>query len=228
MAKTKIVIDSEKVKGYGKNAGAEIVGIASSKDFGSSLEGYKPTDAMDGCVSVIVLGILSSKEAFTTNSEIYTQHRAANIEKTYNVAKAVEKQLKADGYKAKAVSGFSGKFIDGKHYGPISMKHAAELAGIGTIGRNMLLISPEYGTLLWFSAVLTDADLTPDKKIEFNVCNECNICVDACPINALEDPSSLHKIECGRRMFKMVNKKWEVDCFECRRVCPYCFGMNDK
>lgn len=228
MAKTKVEINSEKVKGYGKNAGAEVVGIASSKDFGSSLEGYKPTDAMDGCVSVIVFGILSSKEAFTTNSETYTQHRADNIKKTYNTAKAVEKQLKADGYKAKAVSGFSGKMTDGIYYGPISMKHAAEIAGLGTIGRNMLLISPEYGTLLWFSAVLTDADLIPDKKIEFNVCDGCNKCVEACPIGALDDPSSLSKIECGRKMFKMVNKKWEVVCFECRKVCPYCFGINEK
>jgi epoxyqueuosine reductase QueG len=150
------------------------------------------------------------------------------IEKTNAVAKDVAKRLKDDGYKTKAVSGFGGKFIDGKQYGPFSMKHAAEIAGLGTIGRNMLLISPEYGTLLWFSAVLTDAELTPDKRVQFDICNDCNECVEACPIKALDDPASIKKIECGRNIFKMAEGKWEVVCYACRTVCPYCFGINSR
>jgi len=27
-------------------------------------------------------------------------------------------------------------------------------------------------------------------------------------------------------MFKMVDKKWEIKCFLCRKVCPHSFGIK--
>ena len=44
------------VKEYGLNAGANVVGIATSKDFSLAPDGYKPTDVLPECLSVIVLG----------------------------------------------------------------------------------------------------------------------------------------------------------------------------
>ena len=51
----------------------------------------------------------------------------------------------------------------------------------------------KYGNLLWFSAVLTDADLIPDKKAKFNFCNNCNKCVETCPVQALDNPAVFEK-----------------------------------
>ena len=223
----RVEINSEKVKDYGIKAGAQVVGIASSKDFGSAPEGYKPTDVMEECVSVIVLGILSPKELLTDNI-VYTEIRQKAIEKTAGAAKEVAKRIKKDGYKATSIGGFGGKYLPDGHHGPISMKHTAEIAGLGTIGRNHLLINPEYGNLLWFSAVLTDAELVPDEKVRHDVCDGCNICVESCPINALEDPDLLKKKECGNNMYIIVDNKWEINCFTCRQVCPYCFGIKDR
>ncbi|MDR2719583.1 MAG: epoxyqueuosine reductase, partial [Nitrososphaerota archaeon] len=56
MVKMVNVISSEIVKGYGLSAGASVVGIASSKDFGLAPEGFKPVDVLPECLSVIVLG----------------------------------------------------------------------------------------------------------------------------------------------------------------------------
>jgi epoxyqueuosine reductase QueG len=105
------------------------------------------------------------------------------------------------------------------------LKHAAELAGLGIIARNYLLTNPEYGNLLWFSAVLTDADLIPDKKAQYKICDNCNKCVETCPSGALNNPALFGKKECSR-FFTIVNKKLEIKCFSCRKVCPYCFGKN--
>jgi len=123
----------------------------------------------------------------------------------------------------------SGKWVevDGKKvtFGLISLKHAAELAGLGVIGRNYLLTNPQYGNLLWLAAVLTDADLSPDKRIEHNFCDNCNICVEACPAGALDDyPVAFRRKKCDGTMFEMVDKKWEILCFNCRKACPHCLG----
>ncbi|MCL2032708.1 MAG: hypothetical protein FWG96_05520 [Methanomassiliicoccaceae archaeon] len=220
-------INSEVVKEYGLKAGAAVVGIAASKDFIMSLDGFKPSDHLEGCLSVIVFGAPFPQEALKSNAE-YTLARKEVIEKTNGIAKEVAKQIKSDGYKAKDISGCGGKFIDGKNYGHISLKHAAELAGLGIIGRNYLLTNDRYGNLLWFTAVLTDADLVPDEKAQYRICDNCNICVEACPSGALGDHASFGNKKCDNVCFKMVDKKWEMSCFLCRTMCPYCFGKETE
>ena len=217
-------LNSDVVKRYGTDAGAVVVGIASSDDFHLAPEGFKPADVLKGCVSVIVLGHPFPKEAVLDDPLGYIDVRNAVNEKINDAAKSVAKHIKSKGYCVKVISGMGGKWVDGKNCGQISLKHAAELAGIGVIGRNYLLISPEYGTLLWFSAVLTDAHLAPDKKIEHSICDGCNKCVEVCPSKALDDPSLFGRKVCADMMFKMSDGKWRIKCFLCRKVCPHCFG----
>ncbi len=50
------MLNSEIVKTYGLNAGASVVGIVTSNDFGLAPEGFKPSDHLAECLSVIVLG----------------------------------------------------------------------------------------------------------------------------------------------------------------------------
>jgi epoxyqueuosine reductase QueG len=218
-------LNSEIVKEYGLNAGASVVGIAASKDFSLAPEGFKPSDNLDGCRSVIVLGVSFPQDALTSMSIFeYTELRNAMLTKMTDIAKIVAKRItKESGYKAKVISASGGKYVDGKHYGSISLKHAAELAGLGVITRNYLLTSPKYGNLLWFSAVLTDADLIPDEKVQYNICDNCSKCVEACPSGALNNSALFGRKECGK-FFVIEDKKFVIKCFLCRRICPYRFG----
>jgi len=219
------MLTSETVKGYGIEAGASVVGIASSDDLGSAPEGYRPSDVLEGCRSVIVLGVPFSKEAFSDPYR-YTEVRAGIIEMTNELVKEVAKRIKKDGYKVKTVTGIGGKYVDGFTRSPISLKHAAESAGLGVIGKNYLLINPEYGTRLWFCAVITDAELVPDKKVRYDICDSCGKCVDSCPCGALNDIASFGKKGCAKHSFRYVDKKWIMDCFLCRTVCPHSFGIQ--
>ena len=220
-------INSEIVKEYGLNAGASVVGIAASKDFGFAPDGFKPSDKLEDCLSVIVLGTPFPQQALTVNLSEYTEIRNGMLKKMNSVAKEVAKQIKGKGYKVVAIGGIDGKYVNGKFYGHISLKHAAELAGLGIIGRNYLLTNQEHGNLLWFSAVLTDADLVPDKKAQYTICDNCNKCVEMCPSKALENPALFGHKECNKECWKMVNRKWELNCFLCRKECPYRFGIID-
>ena len=146
-----------------------------------------------------------------------------------DMAKKVEKRLKTNGCKTKVISAAGGKWVDGdgrkEQFGYISLKHAAEIAGLGVIGKNYLLTNPQYGNLLWFSAVLTDAELIPDEKFQSNICDNCVKCIEACPAEALSDLASFGKKGCSQ-YFKIEDKMFKIKCFLCRTVCPCRFGIN--
>ena len=220
-------LTSETVKKYGIAAGADAVGIAAAYDFSSAPEGFHPTDVLPECRSVIVLGAAFSPEVLTSTDE-YTASRNEMLTQMTTMAKEVAKRIKADGHKTKAISAAGGKWVEGggrkEQFGYISLKHAAEIAGLGVIGKNYLLTNPQHGNLLWLSAVLTDADLAPDEKVESVMCADCNKCVDACPAGALDDLASFGKKGCSN-FFTIEDKKFKIKCFLCRTVCPHAFGI---
>jgi epoxyqueuosine reductase QueG len=226
MPKPKIELTSETVKAYALAAGAAVAGIAAASDFTAAPEGHRPADVLEGCLSVVVLGVPFPKEALSLPTPEYTALRNEYIAKMTGIAKALEKRIKADGHGAKAVSATGGQFIEGKHWGTISLKHAAELAGLGVITRNYLLTSPAHGNLLWLSAVLTDAALAPDEKARLELCENCNLCVETCPSGALDNPGLFGRKKCDQ-FFKIVDKKLEIQCYKCRAVCPHRFGKGE-
>jgi len=220
------MLSSEVVKEYGLMAGACIVGIAASKDFSSAPNGFKPTDVMEECLSVIVLGASFPQEVLG-DTTVYTASRNEMLTKVTGIAKEVAKQIKKEGFKAKEISGSGGKWLESngkkEQFGYISLKHAAELAGLGVIGKNYLLTNSKYGNLLWLSAVLTDVDLIPDKKVQYEICEKCNKCIKACPSGALNDFAVFDRKKCSK-YYTIENKQFEIKCYSCCKVCPYCFG----
>ena len=45
-------------------------------------------------------------------------------------------------------------------------QNTAQAAGLGTIGRHSLLITPEFGSMVWLGAVLCDQELEQDDRQE--------------------------------------------------------------
>ncbi|WP_338097525.1 hypothetical protein [Methanolapillus ohkumae] len=74
------------VKEYGLKAGAHVVRIAAAKDFGLAPDGFKPTDVLEGFLSVIVFGSPFPKETLLGDSDSYIDVRTAMNE---NVLKCV-------------------------------------------------------------------------------------------------------------------------------------------
>jgi epoxyqueuosine reductase len=95
--------------------------------------------------------------------------------------------LKARGHRTLAIPPDSdrikGTFIS-KLYSLFNHKMAATTAGLGWIGKNGLLISPDYGPRLSLVTVLTDAPLAPDPPMEHSLCGDCTLCVQYCPSRA--------------------------------------------
>ncbi|MGE5450061.1 MAG: 4Fe-4S binding protein [Methanomassiliicoccales archaeon] len=71
--------------------------------------------------------------------------------------------------------------------GEVSLRHAAIAAGLGRFGRHNLVIHPRLGTRVFFCGVLCDLDLPSDPPVEEDLCCQCNLCVENCPTQALDE-----------------------------------------
>lgn len=70
----------------------------------------------------------------------------------------------------------------------IFLKDAAVMAGLGSIGRNNLVITPAYGPRIRFRALLLDREAEATGPLEFNPCEGCRQpCRKACPVKAFQN-----------------------------------------
>lgn len=65
----------------------------------------------------------------------------------------------------------------------LSLPHAAVEAGLGTLGLNQQLLTPEFGPRVMLGAVLSSVPVEPDRRLEQALCRgpECGRCLQACP-----------------------------------------------
>lgn len=71
-----------------------------------------------------------------------------------------------------------------EHLTPLlSLNHAAVEAGLGTLGLNQQLLTPEFGPRVMLTAVLSSAPATPDARMDSALCHgpECGRCLKTCP-----------------------------------------------
>jgi len=70
-------------------------------------------------------------------------------------------------------------------FGGAFLKDSAHLAGLGVIGKNNLLVTPEFGTRVRLRGMFIEAELEPTGPIDFAPCSDCDRpCHKACPRNA--------------------------------------------
>lgn len=81
-------------------------------------------------------------------------------------------------------------------WGYVSQIDIAAKSGLGWKGKNGLLISPEYGPRIGVGTVLTDAPLQGDKPSKQTCPDECLICVEACPSQALDGTGRVNRLNC--------------------------------
>lgn len=110
-------------------------------------------------------------------------------------------------------------------------------AGLGELGRNGMLITPEYGPLVKLCKVFTDMPLATDKPIDFGVedfCKNCGRCAEACEAGAILSEKEL-SFETINKSNNEGIKRWAVDhekcykfwiengsdCSTCVKVCPF-------
>lgn len=145
------------------------------------------------------------------------------------IAVRVANELQRAGYHAFPVP--ASKRTDERNIcGIFSQKLAAHLAGLGWIGKNCLLVTPDHGPRVRWISVLTDAQLQPTGTEMESRCGECTACVDICPQKALTgrlfspDESREARFDaaaCDRYFSQMEKSGGVAVCGLCLFVCPY-------
>jgi len=104
-----------------------------------------------------------------------------------------------------------------------SYKHAAEWVGLGTIGRNSLLITPEFGPRVRLACLLTEASVDATPRLKNDLCTKCNACIRVCPAQAIEEPQSGQPYAINRFACRAYRQAGLV-CSVCLKVCDEVTG----
>ena len=223
------VLESAEVKRILRDMGADLCGITPVDRFGDAPEGFHPRDVLPSCKSVIVfakkfpVGTLHCKTTvpYTITRNILNHEldamsvRFCAAMEEHGVIAAPTGTVSHNQYDAKT----------GRWRSIVSAKHSAAAAGLGRIGKNTLLVTPEYGNMVWLNAVLTDAALDPDEMLPGSPCPDgCSLCMDNCPAQALGDPQ-MNQAACFSHAFHTnPGEELTLKCHACRSICPNRFG----
>lgn len=115
---------------------------------------------------------------------------------------------------------------------PIMEKVWAVKAGLGFQGKNTCLISPKFGSFVFIGIMLITIDIPTENKKLDSLCNDCSLCIDSCPTQALINPGYLNANKCLSYLTiehkgdvpEPENKKLNTSffgCDICQNVCPY-------
>lgn len=93
----------------------------------------------------------------------------------------------------------------------IDIKRLATSAALGAIGKSSLVITPEFGPRARFAVILTDALIELDNPREFDFCEDCSACMEACQAGAITN-SGYDRLACE-------HTKGNI-CVLCIEACP--------
>jgi len=217
---------SEEIKAFALSHHADLVGIARMRPQWI-YEGFEIKEKY-----VVVMGFGHDYEEIAQAPPLPGNNRAVvEIGKQYTrgamAAAELTNFIRGQGHVA---TSFPGPTADA-----LLMIPAAIEAGLGELGKHGSMINRKFGSSFRLSAVTTDMPLIPDEPDDFGadeVCASCQVCVDACPPDAIFSEKQMVRGE----------RKWYVDfdkcipyfaesrsCGICIAKCPYSLpGVADN
>ena len=114
-------------------------------------------------------------------------------------------------------------------------REAAVRAELGIVGKNGLLITPDYGTRVVIILLATDLSVSQphgdnDDDLMKATCADCGRCAGACPVAAIDSEGLSHPERCLRNFMmegvvvpEEVRERMEMrllGCDICQRICP--------
>ena len=213
-------MDAAEVKRYAKEVGADLVGIASAKTLNAfppdPLYPQPPERISIHVKSAVVIVQRIPAGVFRCKTNVPVQYidmlvlrRMDKI--AYRLVEALERSGHPSFVTAAQETDWSYKRAS---YGKLSTRHLGVEAGVGTLGLEVNILTPEFGPRVYLTGVLTEAELEADGPMTEQVCigESCSRCLYACPPNAVRH-FGIDKRGCATEAqefgFSTILKFWE-------------------
>ncbi|MFI5022102.1 MAG: hypothetical protein ACHQRJ_10685 [Alphaproteobacteria bacterium] len=185
--------DAARVKAYARELGAHLVGIASA----ATLNAFPPDPRFPQtperispyCKSVVVIVQRIPAGAFRCKTNVPVQYiDMLVLRRMDKIAYRLADWLERSGYPsfvtAAQETDWSYKTAS---YGRLSTRHLGVEAGLGTLGLEVNILTPEFGPRLYLTGILTELELAPDHPMSEQVCigESCSRCLHSCPADAV-------------------------------------------
>jgi epoxyqueuosine reductase QueG len=219
------------VEEYVKKLGADIFGVADL----DLIRDYpvEPPGLLDSFTRGIVVGVRLNDAIFDGLPEtrpLYgRQYQIAN-DRLDQIAFELARFIEKSGYRALPIP--ASKVLKEMHWRSfISHKAIARAAGVGWIGKSLLLVTREHGPRIRMASILTDMPLEAGEPVKRR-CGRCRECVDNCIVNAISDsefdeyPVREEVFDVDRCAEKLQEFASDPDigfmvCGICIKVCPW-------
>ncbi|MCL2566335.1 MAG: hypothetical protein FWE24_11120 [Defluviitaleaceae bacterium] len=115
--------------------------------------------------------------------------------------------------------------------GPLIEKKFAAKAGLGFIGKNNCLISPEFGSFFNIALIVVDIEIELTCSSGFLSCEDCDLCLISCPTGALGQNNKFNYNRCISYLTQKRDDLTEDEmaliglsiygCDICQNICPH-------
>jgi len=185
--------DAAAVKRRALELGADLAGVASA----ATLNAFPPDPRWPQtperispyAKSVIVLVQRIPAGAFRAKTNVPVQYiDMLVLRKMDKVAYRLASELEALGHPAFVTAAQETDWSYKRaSYGRLSTRHLGVEAGLGTLGLEVNILTPEFGPRVYLTGILTELELEPDPRMTESVCigESCSRCLHSCPPNAV-------------------------------------------
>ena len=186
--------------------GADLVGVAGADSPQLQEYGEEPEKLLPKAQSLISFGVALNKTVVCSGNLLLNRYDTMCVyERINHISLETIRMLSKQGAKAISIPPYlpidMGPESKGMK-GEINHKTVAAVAGLGGIGLNRLLITPEFGPFVRLGTVVTDASLDTDQHLDENPCDECGLCQTACPVEAIREDGTLDYGACTSHILR--------------------------
>lgn len=116
---------------------------------------------------------------------------------------------------------------------PVLERTWAQKSGLGWVGKNANLLTKQSGSFFFIATIISDLELVYDNPFATDHCGTCTRCIDACPTDAITEPTVVDGSKCISyftielkdelipKEYHDKMESWMFGCDICQDVCPW-------